>query len=259
MSTRLQHIKDHILAANQCSEMSVLPPSPLTTHVLNTGQGVPAAGMCITLYFLDLATSSWNHLTAGTTNSDGRCPGLITREAFVPGTYKMRFETGQYWEGLGETCFYPYVEKMADEELEAIRRQRMAELQAKHGNSSGDQGPEAKQRETEMRNTILAQVLDQSARARLSNLALVKPDKAKAVENYLIQMAQFGQLGGKISESGLIDILEKVSQQTEKKTTVKFFCEESTRFPPSAFYNTRSALFQFNRLRVMDSDEDDDY
>ncbi|KAA0714589.1 Programmed cell death protein 5 TF-1 cell apoptosis-related protein 19 [Triplophysa tibetana] len=126
---------------------------------------------------------------------------------------------------------------MADEELEAIRRQRMAELQTKHGDPSNDQQgqQESKQRETEMRNSILAQVLDQSARARLSNLALVKPDKAKAVENYLIQMARFGQLGGKITEAGLIEILEKVSQQTEKKTTVKF-----------------------NRRRVMDSDEEDD-
>uniref|UniRef100_A0A1A7YKV7 Programmed cell death protein 5 n=1 Tax=Iconisemion striatum TaxID=60296 RepID=A0A1A7YKV7_9TELE len=125
---------------------------------------------------------------------------------------------------------------MADEELEAIRRQRMAELQAKQGDASNNQqGEEAKQRETEMRNSILAQVLDQSARARLSNLALVKPDKAKAVENYLIQMARFGQLGGKISESGLIEILEKVSQQTEKKTTVTF-----------------------NRRRVMDSDDEED-
>ncbi|XP_066570236.1 programmed cell death protein 5 [Amia ocellicauda] len=126
---------------------------------------------------------------------------------------------------------------MADEELEGIRRQRMAELQSKHGESGGDPQAqqEAKQRETDMRNTILAQVLDQSARARLSNLALVKPEKAKAVENYLIQMARFGQLGGKISETGLIEILEKVSQQTEKKTTVKF-----------------------NRRRVMDSDEEDD-
>lgn len=125
---------------------------------------------------------------------------------------------------------------MADDELEAIRRQRMAELQAKHGDSSNNQqAEEAKQRETDMRNSILAQVLDQSARARLSNLALVKPDKANAVENYLIQMARFGKLGGKISESGLIEILEKVSQQTEKKTTVKF-----------------------NRRRVMDSDDEDD-
>ncbi|KAJ3594247.1 hypothetical protein NHX12_006578, partial [Muraenolepis orangiensis] len=64
--------------------------------------------------------------------------------------------------------------------------------------------------------------LESSARnlPLLSNLAMVKPDKAKAVENYLIQMARFGKLGGKITESGLIEILEKVSQQTEKKTTV---------------------------------------
>ncbi|CAI5645661.1 programmed cell death protein 5 [Oreochromis niloticus] len=125
---------------------------------------------------------------------------------------------------------------MADEELEAIRRQRMAELQAKQGEGNNQQAEEAKQRETEMRNSILAQVLDQSARARLSNLALVKPEKANAVENYLIQMARFGKLGGKITESGLIEILEKVSQQTEKKTTVTF-----------------------NRRRVMDSDDEDDY
>ncbi|XP_010639335.1 programmed cell death protein 5 [Fukomys damarensis] len=95
---------------------------------------------------------------------------------------------------------------------------------------------EAKHRDAEMRNNVLAQVLDQSARARLSNLALVKPEKTKAVENYLIQMAKYGQLSGKVSEQGLIEILEKVSQQTEKKTTVKF-----------------------NRRKVMDSDEDDDY
>ncbi|XP_056134867.1 programmed cell death protein 5 [Lampris incognitus] len=127
---------------------------------------------------------------------------------------------------------------MADDELEAIRRQRMAELQAKHGDVSNDHKgqQEAKQKDTEMRNSILAQILDQSARARLSNLALVKPEKAKAVENYLIQMARYGKLGGKISDSGLIEILENVSQQTEKKTTVTF-----------------------NRRRVMDSDDEDDY
>lgn len=32
----------------------------------------------------------------------------------------------------------------------------------------------------------------------VSNLALVKPEKASAVENYLIQMARFGKLGGKV-------------------------------------------------------------
>ncbi|XP_072278231.1 programmed cell death protein 5 isoform X1 [Pyxicephalus adspersus] len=136
---------------------------------------------------------------------------------------------------------------MADPELEAIRQQRLTELQGRHGSwapefpssqeGGGEQAQqEAKQREDDMRNSILSQVLSQAARARLNNLALVKPEKAKAVENYLIQMARFGQLGGKLSEEGLIEILEKVSQKMEKKTTVKF-----------------------NRRRVMDSDEEDDY
>lgn len=37
----------------------------------------------------------------------------------------------------------------------------------------------------------------------VSNLALVKPEKTKAVENYLIQMARYGQLSGKVSPDGL--------------------------------------------------------
>uniref|UniRef100_A0A8C9RHF3 Transthyretin/hydroxyisourate hydrolase domain-containing protein n=1 Tax=Scleropages formosus TaxID=113540 RepID=A0A8C9RHF3_SCLFO len=45
-----------------------------------------------------------------TTDDDGCYQGLITREAFTPGMYKMRFETGQYWENQGQTCFYLYVE-----------------------------------------------------------------------------------------------------------------------------------------------------
>uniref|UniRef100_A0A8C2W631 Programmed cell death protein 5 n=1 Tax=Chinchilla lanigera TaxID=34839 RepID=A0A8C2W631_CHILA len=120
---------------------------------------------------------------------------------------------------------------MVDEELEALRKQRLARLQAKHRDPN-----DAAQQEGEMRNSILAQVLDQTAQARLSNLALVKPEKTKAAKNYLIEMARYGQLSGKVSEQGLIEILEKVIQQTEKKTTVKF-----------------------NRRKVMDSDEDDDY
>ncbi|XP_075879264.1 programmed cell death protein 5 [Nelusetta ayraudi] len=121
---------------------------------------------------------------------------------------------------------------MADDELQAIRQQRMAEHQARHGEASNNQQDEAKRREKDMRNSVLAQVLDQSARARLNNLALVKPEKATAVENHLMQMAHSGQLGGKISEQGLIEILEKL---TDRTPTVKF-----------------------NRRRVLDSDDDDD-
>nr|AAI22323.1 HIU hydrolase [Danio rerio] len=66
--------------------------------------------MTIVLHRLDPVSSAWNILTTGITNDDGRCPGLITKENFIAGVYKMRFETGKYWDALGETCFYPYVE-----------------------------------------------------------------------------------------------------------------------------------------------------
>ncbi|XP_033490591.1 5-hydroxyisourate hydrolase-like isoform X1 [Epinephelus lanceolatus] len=109
--------------------MTAAEPSPLTTHVLNTGDGVPAARMALSLHRLDSKLIIWNMLSVGekfggfpahfnaistarirTTNEDGRCSGLISREAFSPGMYKLRFETGSYWDNLGQTSFYPYVE-----------------------------------------------------------------------------------------------------------------------------------------------------
>ena len=49
-----------------------------------------------------------------------------------------------------------------------------------------------------MKNNILAQVLAQDARARLNTIALTKPEKAKMVEGMLMQMAQTGQIQGKV-------------------------------------------------------------
>ncbi|KAL2094150.1 hypothetical protein ACEWY4_011462 [Coilia grayii] len=84
--------------------------SPITTHVLNTSDGVPAARLPLSLHKLDVHMMIWNLLTVGTTDDEGRCAGLISSDAFSPGMYKLRFETRQYWESLGQTCFYPYVE-----------------------------------------------------------------------------------------------------------------------------------------------------
>ncbi|XP_023646181.1 5-hydroxyisourate hydrolase [Paramormyrops kingsleyae] len=109
-SNRLKRIKDHILSENQCSGMATPEGSPLTTHVLNTAEGVPGSHMALSLHRLDTGLAVWSLLSMGITNDDGRCTGLITREAFTPGMYKMRFETGEYWEHRGQKCFYPYVE-----------------------------------------------------------------------------------------------------------------------------------------------------
>uniref|UniRef100_A0A0K0CVF3 Double-stranded DNA-binding domain protein n=1 Tax=Angiostrongylus cantonensis TaxID=6313 RepID=A0A0K0CVF3_ANGCA len=80
---------------------------------------------------------------------------------------------------------------------------------------------EAESRENAI-NSMLSQVLDQQALVRLSNLSAVKPDKAKMVESAVINMARRGQLVGKLSDEGLKQLMERVSQQTTRTTTVKF-------------------------------------
>ncbi|PIK58091.1 Programmed cell death protein 5, partial [Apostichopus japonicus] len=86
-----------------------------------------------------------------------------------------------------------------DDDLEAIRAKRMAELQQEMGGGMDKQQKQQQeaQRREEMMNSILAQVLDQSARARLNSIALVKPEKAKMVESMLCNMATTGQLPGR--------------------------------------------------------------
>jgi len=114
---------------------------------------------------------------------------------------------------------------MADEDLEEIRAKRMAQLQASGGMGQGpnkEQQEEMKKKQEDMKNNILVQVLDQQARARLNMIALTKPEKARMVESMLIQMAQMGQIQGKLGEEQLKSLLEQVSEKTQKTTTVKF-------------------------------------
>ncbi|XP_031830771.1 programmed cell death 5 [Nomia melanderi] len=116
---------------------------------------------------------------------------------------------------------------MADPELEAIRQQRLSQLQAQYkpgnvGNDNKEAMEEKRQEIEDMRNSILIQVLDQSARARLNTLCLGKPEKGKMVENMILSMAQRGQLPGKLGEQQLISLLESVNQQTRRQTVVKF-------------------------------------
>ncbi len=88
--------------------------SQLTTHILDTTKGKPAAGVTIVLFQQDPSdpvTLGWRQIVIGTTNEDGRIPDLLEKEALLgPGIYKMRFETKDYFEKQGMQTFYPYVE-----------------------------------------------------------------------------------------------------------------------------------------------------
>lgn len=72
----------------------------LTTHVLDTHGGKPAAGMAIDLFRVD--GDARTHIKSATTNADGRMAGpLLEGEAFAAGVYELDFHAGDYFGAQG--------------------------------------------------------------------------------------------------------------------------------------------------------------
>jgi len=72
----------------------------LTTHVLDTMNGCPAAGMRVALYRLDAETPQL--LCEITLDEDGRAGGpLLEGDAFQAGRYRLAFEVGAYFRARG--------------------------------------------------------------------------------------------------------------------------------------------------------------
>ncbi|MCT2398976.1 hydroxyisourate hydrolase [Novosphingobium mangrovi (ex Huang et al. 2023)] len=67
--------------------------STLSTHVLDTAHGCPAAGVALTL-----STMSGTVLFEGETDSDGRCPGI---PEIPTGCYRLTFAVAVYFRGRG--------------------------------------------------------------------------------------------------------------------------------------------------------------
>ena len=71
----------------------------LTTHVLDTTNGVPASGVAIKLFKI---SDTKELIAETTTNSDGRCDSPILAEAdFAKGKYELEFAIGDYYRRLG--------------------------------------------------------------------------------------------------------------------------------------------------------------
>ena len=83
--------------------------SQLTTHILDTTHGKPAAGVLIVLY--QQQDADWKEIVRGITNQDGRITDWLPKEERLPaGQYKLKFETEAYFKQFMMTSFYPYVE-----------------------------------------------------------------------------------------------------------------------------------------------------
>ncbi|KAA1422191.1 hydroxyisourate hydrolase [Mumia zhuanghuii] len=81
--------------------------SHVTTHVLDTSLGLPAAGIAVTLSHVD--DRAVEPMAVGTTDTDGRITDLGPRH--IPaGTYRLTFDTDAYFARDDRATFYPAVE-----------------------------------------------------------------------------------------------------------------------------------------------------
>jgi 5-hydroxyisourate hydrolase len=75
----------------------------LTTHVLDTARGCPAAGLRITLQDAEGAV-----VAEAVTNADGRTDApILPKERFAIGTYELIFHAGDYLRATGQAGAEP--------------------------------------------------------------------------------------------------------------------------------------------------------
>jgi 5-hydroxyisourate hydrolase len=84
--------------------------SRISTHVLDTAKGKPAAGVPVRLQRQD-SSGKWLSLASAQTDPDGRCAQLLPDGAtVVEGVYRLTFDTAKYFGACGVEGLYPSVE-----------------------------------------------------------------------------------------------------------------------------------------------------
>ncbi|MFX1492337.1 MAG: DNA-binding protein [Promethearchaeota archaeon] len=108
---------------------------------------------------------------------------------------------------------------MSDDELEELRRRKMAELQQQ---AVAEQQAAQEEEIRAQRAAVLRQLLTPEARSRLTNLRMVKPAFAEQLENELIRLAQVNRLPEvPITDRTLKTMLSQLRAR-QRDTKIKF-------------------------------------
>jgi 5-hydroxyisourate hydrolase len=83
--------------------------SGITTHVLDTSTGRPAAGMRVELHYKRTSDDAHDSLADTVTDADGRCSDLGPEEV-RPGYYTLTFHTWEWFHDQRRECFFPEVD-----------------------------------------------------------------------------------------------------------------------------------------------------
>jgi 5-hydroxyisourate hydrolase len=77
----------------------------ISTHVLDTSRGRPAAHVAITLELKE--SGGWREVARASTDTDGRARDLAPDTP--PGIYRLTFEVAAYFSTLDQQHFFPFV------------------------------------------------------------------------------------------------------------------------------------------------------
>lgn len=85
----------------------------ISSHVLDTSSGLPAAGVRVALY-QRLSGGEWSLLAERTTNADGRVPSFVEPSAVSAYSsaldYRLVFDVGSYFAARSQPVFFPEVQ-----------------------------------------------------------------------------------------------------------------------------------------------------
>jgi len=81
--------------------------SPITTHILDTAIGRPAAGVRVVLE--RQSAGSYATVGEGVTDGDGRIGDLMKAGTLVEGIHRLTFYVGDYLKDSGRRGFYPQI------------------------------------------------------------------------------------------------------------------------------------------------------
>ena len=107
---------------------------------------------------------------------------------------------------------------MSEEELDALRKRRMLELQQRMAEEQRE--VQAQQQLEGQKQALLRKILTPEARSRLTNLNMVKPEFTQQLELQLIQLAQQGRINIPITDEQLKELLVRL-QSGKRDYTIR--------------------------------------
>ncbi|KAJ2804726.1 hypothetical protein FBU31_004749 [Coemansia sp. 'formosensis'] len=111
---------------------------------------------------------------------------------------------------------------MDGSDLEAIKAQLGSVAGGSGSNTKGNDDNAGASKQDEQRQAMLTQIVDPDAMSRLKQMAIVKADKVRAVEDMLIRMAQMRQIKKQVTEQELKELLAQINAEHEKETKIVY-------------------------------------